>query len=324
MSIMFLRKLIDPFEYLFWRMQISVLRACPPLSGMIAKASLGAGNSRSVWVKVLFLVIKQVPRAILLHWRNKDAHRIVLSRVTLPVTMRCTLNCDKCVAYIPDLKKQEDIPLNCLAQDIKSLFACVDHIYAINLSGGEAFLRYDLDEIIRICAASGKVGDINVETNGTVIPDERIVAALKNSGANVKISRYPLALQPDAEKLKSILKENEIPYTHASGTFWRDVGRPGQLQSGSKERRFSVCIQQLCWTYFNGKLHRCPVSATLFEEDFVSDCGKDYIDLHTICPAAFPDQLRGILKKHAVSACAYCLGNTYNTPKIPVAVQREP
>jgi len=59
------------------------------------------------------------------------------------------------------------------------------------------------------------------------------------------------------------------------------------------------------------------------EEGFLPDCGEDYIDLRTTDPAAFREQYRKLLKKRVVSACSYCLGDTYMTPQIPVAVQRE-
>ena len=247
----------------------------------------------------------------------------MLSRVSIPVTTNCTLNCDKCLVCIPDMKRHANVPLENLINDIQALFSHVDYIYGIVLVGGEAFLYPDLDKIIKVFSDSQKVGSISVQTNGTIIPDAGTLTALREAKVAVSISKYASALQPDAERLKRIFQENGIHYTHASATFWRDMGQLGQLQSGSEKKRFDVCVQQLCMPYFDGKLHLCGKSIVLLEEGIISDCCEDYIDLRTIRPAMFSAQLRKLLKRRSILACRYCLGNTYKTKKIPVAVQRE-
>jgi len=321
-----LKKAADPFAHLFWKAQINVLRACPPLVGAIARFSMSADRSRGNWVKALLRVVVQAPRAAMLHWRDIKNKRVVLPRVSISLTTRCTLHCDKCMAHIPDLKSHKDIPLDDLAQDIRSLFSCVDYIYSLSLTGGEAFLHPALDEIIRTCAAADKIGGMEVITNGTVVPDTKALAALREAGVTVKISGYPPALVPNAEKLKAVLKENGIHYIHTDGTFWRDiVGRGfGRLEDGSETKRFGVCVQQLCVFLFYGKLHLCSESANLLEEELIPDCKEDYIDLRKIDPAAFRGAWRQLMKKRAVSACSYCPGSTYKTPKVPVAIQRVP
>jgi len=308
----------------FWKTQIGILRACPPLCGVVSKLSIGAENSQGLWLKTLLKTAAQTPRAFFSHWRNKWERRVVLSRVSILVTTRCTLNCDKCMAHIPDLASHRDVPFNELNLDIQALFSCVDQIYATIITGGEAFLYPDLDKALRLCAESGKAGDISVQTNGTVIPDARILAALRETKASVKISKYSPSLQPDVDNLKLILKENNIPYTHASGAFWRDTGRLGQPQRGSAKQRFSVCITQLCLPYTSGQLHLCAKTAFLMEKGLLSGCEEDYIDVRTTSPDAFREKLRKMLAKRTVTACSYCLGDTYKSPKIPAAVQREP
>ena len=319
----FFKKAISPLEYLFWKTQINILRACPPLFGIVSSTSLGSANSPRIWVKTAFRLAWQTPYALLLHWRDKRENRIVLSRCSVLITTRCTLNCNKCAAHIPDLTNRKNLPLNALVQDLQLLFSYIDHIYDLNLIGGETFLHQDLDELIQLCAKSGKAGHITVTTNGTVIPNVKTLAALKTAGVTVKISNFGPALQPKVAQLKAVLEENGIHHTHESATFWYDTGTFGQRQEGSIKRRFSICSQQLCLPYFNGKLHLCAESVFLMEEGRIPDCREDYIDLQATSPAAFRTQWRKLLKKRSVSACSYCLGFTYKSPKIPVAVQRE-
>jgi len=324
-----IKKLVDPIEYLFWKTQISVLRKCPSLHGAVTKISMGAANSRKRWLKMLFLAAAKLPSSFFYHLRDKLKKRIVLGRVTIPATLRCTLICDKCCAFIPDIKREKAFPLCDLLHDLQALLSCVDYIYAVTINGGEAFMNQDLDQILRFLYDSGKVGSICIYSNGTVIPGAAVLAELARTKSVVQISKYPCALQPNVEQLKARLKGKGIPYTHEGATVWRDMGTIGQqqlqMQSGSKKKRFAVCVDPLCLPYLDGKLHLCVKTAVLLREGLLStpDHEKDYIDVRAIEPDAFRGQLQKLFKKRSVSMCPYCLGQTYKTPKIPVAVQRE-
>jgi len=263
----------------------------------------------------------QAPRAVFSHWCNQRENRVELPRVFIPITMRCTLNCDKCVMHLADLKSRRNIPVSAVIDDIRALLACVDSIYHLFLAGGEPFLHPQLDEIIRFSAQSGKAKDISVLTNGTVIPDEGMLTALREAQVSVHISRYRPSLQPNIEKLTSILKENGIHYVFAGNTFWYDTSGFGQRQEGDAKHRFSMCYELgLC--YFRGKLHLCAESAMLLEEGLIPDCKEDYINVRAAGCAAFRAQVQ-TLPKRSASACAYCLGHTYKSPRVPVAEQRK-
>jgi len=319
----FFEKALGPFRHLFWRAQIAILRACPPLCGVVIELGMNADRSRRLWIKTLFRAAARTPRALFLHLRDKMGKRVVLPRISLGVTTRCTLNCDKCIARIPELKIKKDTPARDVARDLDALFACVAQVYNLNISGGEAFLHPDLDEILRACAQPGRVGALDVTTNGTLIPHAKVLEALRETKASVRITRYPPALQPNVEQLKHILEENGIPYVHEVGEFWFDTGVPGQPQGGSAKRRFNVCSQQLCLPYYEGKLYVCNASLALIELGLTPGCGDDYIDLRAIEPAGFRGQWQRLRKKGVVTACSYCPGCSYEAPKVPVAVQRE-
>ena len=319
-----LEKATDPLRLLFWKTQLNILRACPPLCSIVTTGSLGAANSRAVWLKTLLRLSAQAPRALAEHLRNEKQGRSVLSRVTLVVTTYCNLRCDKCIQHIPDFKRHRHFPAQVLAGDLEALFACVDHLYAIVICGGEVFLYRELDQVLQACAASGKIGDISVATNGTIIPDAKTLAALRESKARVNISRYDPALQPDVERLKAVLKENGIPYSHESSTVWHDTGGFERMEDGLERRRYSACATSICNPLLDGQLHLCGKSA-LMAEGMVPDCPDDYIDLRARpTRAAFREQWRKLLKRRTLSACSYCLGDAYFSPKVPVAVQRPP
>ena len=315
------KKLAEPFVRLFWKTQINIFRSCPPLCGVVSKGTFNAYQNRRLYVQNMLPVAARMPGALARHCRDKREGRVVLSRVSAIITTRCTLNCIKCLGHCPDMEDR-DMPIDDLVQDIQTLFSCVDYIYDIMVTGGETLLHPNLDQILRACADPNKVGNISIITNGTIFPSAKVLSALRETNATVKISRYPAALQPNVEQLKSMLEDNGIQYYHEIGSTWVDTGAWGQLKEGSATRRFSLCVLKLgfvcCW----GKLHLCGESAVLMEEGLIPDCNEDYIDLRTACPDAFREQWQKLLKKDAVSACSYCLGQTYQTPKAPVAVQR--
>ena len=316
-----LEKAAAPFVRWFWAMQIYILRAVPPFLGLISSISMNANRSKKIWLATLFRAALLIPRALIQHWSNKLKKRVVIARMSVAVTSRCTLFCDKCVSHTPDYPCQKNVPREELLADMQFLLSSVDYIYDINLSGGEAFLHPNLDEVIRLFAESDKVGDVNITSNGTVIPSGKILAALRDENITVKISKYEPALQPNVEKLKAIFDEQGIPYIHDIGTFWYDAGDLSKPLAGSAKRRFRLCTQQLCIPYWNGKLHLCAES-TYFQYLHPEKSVGDYIDLRTVSHEEFRKQFRALRKKRVISACGYCAGFTCETPKIPLAEQR--
>ncbi|MDR0883210.1 MAG: radical SAM protein [Oscillospiraceae bacterium] len=316
-----LQKVLDPFVYLFWAAQIQILVAFPPLHGLAIKHGMNADRSRKLWIKLLFQVLVRAPGAFFAHVSDKIRRRTVLPRVSYAVTTRCTLNCDNCIVHVPDIEHPADIPAERWIEDLQALLQCVDTIYVLTLAGGEAFLHPQLDELLRFCAASSQIGDIDVATNGTIIPNEEVLAALRDAKATVRISRYGAALQPKVEELKSRLKEYSIAYMHEAGGYWYKPVSLDEIQPGSTKRRYRVCAQQLCLVYYHRQIHKCTASAVLAE---VGDRIEaiDYVDLRDLSPAAFRAAYQRWHKKRELTACAYCPGASYEAPRVPVAVQR--
>jgi len=322
-----MKQVLEPLTLFLRRTQVNVLRACPPVCGMISDGALQARGSRA---KNLFSLAAQVPPALLGHWRDRLKKRVVLGQVVFGVTTRCTLNCDKCLSHVPDLKAHRDTPAEELLADLHALFSCVDYIHDFCIGGGEPLLHPDLNRVIRACAASGKIGTVKVLTNGTVIPGEAVLAALRRAAApgeartHVNISDYPHAPQPDIEKIQAVLRENGISHTlfPADNDFWVDTDSFGPLKEGSPARRFSDCFFRLYYVYMNGQLHLCCKSAIMAHDGRLPARGEDFVSLRGIGPAAFRAQLKKLNKKTSVSACAYCLGNNARTPRIPAGVQR--
>jgi len=316
------KKAAEPFVRCFWALQIYVLRTFPPFQAIISGISMNANRSASTWLRTLFLASLKTPRALSQHCRDIRKKQVVIARISIGVTSCCTLCCDKCGSHIPDVLEQMHTPREDLLADIRFLLSCVDCIYLINISGGEAFLHPNLEEVIQLLGDSDKVGAVILITNGTVVPSETVLCALRDAGVIVKISKYGPALQPNVEALKAALKEYGIPYIHEVGSFWYDAGDLSRPLPGSAKRRFRVCIQPLCVPYWDGKIYLCPESIYFREKNPEKSVG-DYVDLRKVSPAEFREQFKALQAKRVVAACEYCAGFTYKSPKVPPAVQRE-
>ena len=318
-----LKRLADPFARVFWRAMIGLMQACPPVCGMIADGAYRAHLSQ---FKSLLPLAARVPRMLLLHWRDKREKRVALAQVYIGVTTRCTLYCDKCTMHLSDLSRHEDMPTDELLGDIRALLACVDHIYDFCFGGGEPFLHPDLDQAIRLCAESGKIGNLKILINGTVVPGGKVLAALRDAGAQVNVSNYRPMSQTEVDDLIAVLTEHGISYNiyPAARDYWVDTGSFGQLKDGSPAWRFRFCFLRLYNTYIDGLLHLCPQSAVLTYDGRLPQNEADYINMRAVDPAAFRGIYQKLNKRTELPACAYCLGQTYKTPKIPAAAQRVP
>lgn len=87
---------------------------------------------------------------------KKPAHLI------LHVTSRCNSRCGMCFAWQRLNKKEPDLSL----KEIKTIAKYLPDLIFLDISGGEPFLRSDLDKIIEIFAKESPRAYVNLPTNG--------------------------------------------------------------------------------------------------------------------------------------------------------------
>lgn len=102
---------------------------------------------------------------------NYRLARLGLVKVTNPITLTfsvtnvCQSRCKTCKIWQLYLdnpeKRKEELTLD----EIKKVFKSLGHIYFLNISGGEPFLRKDLPEIIELAMRYLKPGIVHIPTN---------------------------------------------------------------------------------------------------------------------------------------------------------------
>ena len=91
--------------------------------------------------------------------RVTDVHE--LDSVILFVTSTCNLRCGFC-CYAEHLNNSRDIPL----EHLRTISRTTPKFRALLISGGEPFLRRDLDEILKEFVVNNGVESISIPTNG--------------------------------------------------------------------------------------------------------------------------------------------------------------
>lgn len=95
-------------------------------------------------------------------------------QVTHFVTSRCNARCKHCFYWKNLNKNKKELTL----EEIKKISKTMPNFFFLIISGGEPFLRDDLDEIIKIYYINNNIGNLTIPTNGSLT--KKIYGTIKN------------------------------------------------------------------------------------------------------------------------------------------------
>lgn len=268
-------------------------------------------------------------------WNWVNAQKVVINKIDVMITSRCTLNCRDCVYFIPAYSQPMDRPIDLVKEDIALFFDTVDYIREISIVGGEPFMHENLNEIIEYIAINfkEKTGTLQVITNGTVLPNQLLVKSILDNHVQIVISDYTETLpwvKGKLQKFLTCMQEHNIDYIIPSMGMWVDYGNPTNKKSlGCKEldRHFELCAMP-CRVLEYKKYFFCTrnygaVRAGLYE-------AKDgYFPLNELMKdkqekEEFLKFEVGVVEKGYLDYCDNCNGfPTINKKFVPAAVQIE-
>ena len=179
-------------------------------------------------------------------------------------------------------------------------------------------MKKKLQDVLEYLLPQPKVKKIEITTNGTVIPQECLVNALKHEKVFVEISNYGEVA--NRRKVESFCAEKEIKYKILDIENWINSGdtafrkrTPSQL-----EAQYISCVSSYyCKTLFGDKLFQCARSAGLFG---LGICREQELYL-TINPNTETKDLFDFIFSDINIGCNYCDSGTEMGYKIPVAEQ---
>lgn len=239
--------------------------------------------------------------------RETKKDYLIIPKINLIVTDKCTLKCDKCRALMPDMCNPKDEDLDKVLEEMDIILDAVDDIIDFEPIGGEPFLYKYLPEVLDYACLSDKINTVVISTNGTIIPNERLLMALKNKKVFVNISDYgyicPLS------KLVKCFEDNGILFEVESNQTWFDVGDTTYRNRDEKQLmdEFENCYCQYLVKYvWNKKIWVCPRAPRLKSLGITTD-ERDYSVLSKEDNAEIVrKKILDLYRRRYANACNYC------------------
>lgn len=277
------------------------------------------------------IILNIVKPFIFLFYTVLSAPVLLKRRVTVPsisifITSRCTLRCRDCSNMIPYYDTPSDVRLEEIKQHMLNFLEGIDMLYNISIIGGEPFLYDELGSLLDFLLMQEKIKYIKIITNGTLLPREEWLSALKSDRVNVVISNYKYSYK--LEECFGILNDHGIDTTVLKeDNQWLELGGVyyRSYTHNQLKRRFYSCPMRVCKILIHGRLYVCGRSATSDNLGFIPCSNKhgsmEYIDLTKSDSKRIRNDIRKLFQVQSLTACNYCNGVTATTKYITPAIQ---
>lgn len=239
-----------------------------------------------------------------------DEGKMVLPAVTFMLTTRCTLNCKNCLALTPYFTgdKNYDVDADTILNDMKTFLDSVDYITRVAFLGGEPFLYKDMDVLLEYLIGNDKVESIFIPSNGTVVPEDKVIKQLRNEKVHIGLSYY--GFLNEMSRIVSVFEKNNILFKVINmDEIWV---RPGGIECRNKsEEQIKVDnIRCKCTVNSrimeNGRLYCCGRSARLHALK-VTDSHTDYQEIDDkMTVEERRDRINKVFMADYAEACNYC------------------
>ncbi len=247
--------------------------------------------------------------------------------MVITVGQACTYKCLDCVNFAPySPAKFRRYDVDNIIRWLEHAFMNIDRIDTMLIQGGESFLYSDLSRVIECIHASGRVRQLNVATNGTVIPSDETLNTIKRCNACVRISDYDITPEKTSELVR-VLDEKGINYflysfSTAKG-LWFNHGRkdtPRDDNDRTASKRFLSCHSR-AFNLEHGIFARCSRANNAPDIQGFTPKEGDYVYLDRYPGKKLKRPLVKYYYGHKfLEACQYCRGTNYDD-MIPPALQ---
>lgn len=247
-----------------------------------------------------------------------------LRNLTVLVTSKCNLKCKHCATYASCHPNPVHYDLEVLKESLSRYYESMSIPGGlITISGGEPLLHPKLPEFIEFVKKyEDRVRMIEIITNGSVIPNDRLIESLKGSNKiNLLIDNYGENLSVNLSKITSKLDNNDIPYRVRNYTStdtwcdgWIDVSDFSEKKRTETEIKdiFSRCafnnIYKNIDFLINGKVHMCYVikeALPMIEES--DDESVNLLD-YSLTPHQIEEKIYELRNRSCLKGCTNCNG----------------
>lgn len=226
----------------------------------------------------------------------------VIPRLVVVLGTKCSLHCKECNNLIPHFIPQFDLDLNSILSSLEIILEKAEAILCCELIGGEPFLSRNLEKSLQFLLDKRKVGQVEITTNGTVMPKAAIIPLLKDKKVKVCISDYGVIV--DKQRIIGFLKENNIYYQVLNSARWISPG--GTEKRYRKQEQLMKCYNKCassyyCKTLYGSRIFSCARAASLYALGYMKE--DEYISVNE--NTTFQEVKNFWLKEYS-EACDYC------------------
>lgn len=267
--------------------------------------------------------------------------RLEMYQTGISPTVACDLKCRLCSNYSPYYSDRKYYSIDFLRETLRRYFTVVSHVRKMMLTGGEPLLYPALSELVtELRKYRSQIGTFGIITNGTLLPDEALLAAVEDFGCGFHflVDNYGPELSTKAAELDALLTDHGIAHSlhdymgdapHCGGFV--DFGDLRVKKTATEEevrRRFAKCafpkVFHFCFDMVGGVMFPCNPCRRCKELGIVDD-PSEYVDLFddTLTPEEQREKIAAIYQKDSLAACAYCNGMCEDSPRFPAAQQLE-
>lgn len=262
-------------------------------------------------------------------------HKAYVNTAQISLTERCSLKCRKCAhgCSAVDNGKAEDLTIEQVCRSADAFFSKVDFIYEFVLIGGEPLLYRQLWEVIRYIGEKYReqIGIFSITTNGTILPNEKVLQACKEYHVLFRISNYSMAvpgLRERYEKLTKLLDENAVAYVLGKEEQeWMDYGFEYVDHGADRAEltRFFDACKTPCREVRENRYYFCVMARSVSDNMGFGVGMDDYLDLDSLTGEDYQRVLLefdlGCSEKGYLDMCRHCHGADAVKYPIPVAEQ---
>ncbi len=254
--------------------------------------------------------------------------KCVMVDCSVMATWQCSLRCKNCMGAFPYIKQPQRVNFSEWKKDVDILFANIDYVLEFGIAGGEMLLCNNLEQYIDYVMSNyaHQIGNCTFLTNGTILPNEKIIEVLQKYHMHVVVSNYSEVRhwKERFNKLEQLMNENGIPISTIDYESWIDMGWTEKKHKDEVDTLFDTCGMQ-CRVVREGRLNYCVHGMTANEALYHLDLIDDEFDL-----TAEMDRKKyqlveyhlGFNERGNLKMCHYCNGYVnINEKTVPVAIQ---
>ena len=260
-------------------------------------------------------------------------NKLYVELAQICVTERCTLKCKKCAHacnYVPMSAK--DMPFDEMKRSADCFFENIDFVKEFVLIGGEPFLHKELADIIVYIGEAYRKQILRfvITTNGTIIPNDKILDLCKRYDVTIRISDYSITLPKLKMQYKLLQKKlqgiNTIIWDTDDEASWFDYG----FEEIDRGVDVSLMIEAFdrcrtdCREIRGSRYYYCVMARSVPENMGWEIETDDYLELKDLKDKkVFFEYQQGFSEKGYMDLCRHCRGAEASQFLIPAAEQGE-